>query len=474
MEKQRLKISLHQVIILILMSLLIGYLFLRPSIRFTEERPILERGFVYPAKNFILDSRGEVTPEEEELYTEIPGEYSFHYVVKRWIFERDISFAYEVQDTIPPQISFKETTVMKDPDEEYADEQIRDNVSIDEGRFEYETDYDSCFPGVYSVNVTARDDYGNESSASYNVVVKDTEAPMILAGGYGKKIKVNSRFNILDIIAFGDNADADVKLSVEGEVNTAKTGRYPLDITLEDDSGNQTKWDIVVEVVSRLPDEEDEDDEYYYQFEDFLKEYEGENRRFGIDVSTWQGEIDYEAVKKAGCEFVIMRIGYSHQGKFKVDSEFERNISEAKKAGLLTGIYLFTYDSSEEELLSTLDQMFEVLGENKVDLPIVFDWEDFLWFNEYGMSFKDLNHLYDVFEEEVNNRGYEAMLYGSKYYLDSIWKHNDRRKIWLAQYTDEPTFEEPFLVWQLSDHGAIDGIDGHVDFDIWYLEEDPS
>ena len=73
MEKQRLKISLHQVIILILMSLLIGYLFLRPSIRFTEERPILERGFVYPAKNFILDSRGEVTPEEEELYTEIPG-----------------------------------------------------------------------------------------------------------------------------------------------------------------------------------------------------------------------------------------------------------------------------------------------------------------------------------------------------------------------------------------------------------------
>ena len=172
MEKQRLKISLHQVIILILMSLLIGYLFLRPSIRFTEERPILERGFVYPAKNFILDSRGEVTPEEEELYTEIPGEYSFHYVVKRWIFERDISFAYEVQDTIPPQISFKETTVMKDPDEEYADEQIRDNVSIDEGRFEYETDYDSSFPGIYSVNVTARDDYGNESSASYNVVVK--------------------------------------------------------------------------------------------------------------------------------------------------------------------------------------------------------------------------------------------------------------------------------------------------------------
>ena len=87
------------------------------------------------------------------------------------------------------------------------------------------------------------------------------------------------------------------------------------------------------------------------------------------------------------------------------------------------------------------------------------------------MSFKDLNHLYDVFAETVEDRGYEAMLYGSMYYLNNIWAHTDSRKIWLAQYSDEPTFDDPFEIWQLSDHGQIEGIEGHVDLDIMFENE---
>ncbi|MBR0417797.1 MAG: hypothetical protein IJI66_01355, partial [Erysipelotrichaceae bacterium] len=167
----------------------------------------------------------------------------------------------------------------------------------------------------------------------------------------------------------------------------------------------------------------------------------------------------------------IMRIGYSDRGRFILDNRFERNIEEAKKAGLKCGVYFFSYDANEEEMLKALEQVFEKLDGVELELPIVFDWEDFYYFQDYEMSFKDLNHLYDVFEEMVNRKGYEAMLYGSKWYLDTIWVHTDKRKIWLAQYSDEPTFEDPFAIWQLSDHGELDGIEGHVDLDILFETE---
>ena len=107
----------------------------------------------------------------------------------------------------------------------------------------------------------------------------------------------------------------------------------------------------------------------------------------------------------------------------------------------------------------------------KLELPVVFDWETFGRFQNYEMSFHDLNHLYDVFEEEVTKRGYESMLYGSKFYLDVVWKDTDIRPIWLAHYTSWSSFEDPYIFWQVSDHGQIDGIDGHCDFNIMFLNQ---
>ena len=188
----------------------------------------------------------------------------------------------------------------------------------------------------------------------------------------------------------------------------------------------------------------------------FYEDFEGEDRKFGIDVSFWQGDIDFEAVKEAGCEFVILRIGYSHNGELKTDEQFHAYLEGAKNAGLPVGIYLFVYDNTEDELMSSLDQMFAELGDTQLDLPIAFDWENFRKYQDYEISFQKLNHLYDVFETEVQRRGYESMLYGSKTYLETVWTHTDTRTVWLAQYYSRATYSNPYRIWQCSGSGRIE------------------
>ena len=438
-----------------------------PTITFVKDGTMLEKGQIYMAEDYIEKANGEVTPEREILDTDKVGVYSLNYKVKKYFIEREVTFFYTVVDTTPPTITIKQQSIKVDPDKILTDEDISNNVSLDEGTFEYETDYDPLYSGSYTVYVEAKDEYNNMSHDRFEIIVNDVEAPLVLRSGDGTVIKRGERFNILDHISYGDNVDPKPELSVKGQVNTNRRGYYNLEATLTDASGNSTTWDLQVEVVDKVP--QDNSDDYVYPFEDFKKEYEAPGRRLGIDVSEWQDVIDFEAIKKAGCEFVIIRIGFSYEGQLTLDQCFKQNIEGAKKAGLPVGVYLFSYDNTKEYLLSSLEAVFEELKDEELELPVVFDWENFSKFQRYEMSFKDLNKLYDVFEKEVTDRGYQSMLYGSSYYLRTLWKHLDTRPVWLAVYADWPTYEHPYEFWQVSDHGTIDGIDGYVDFNIQFI-----
>ncbi|MBO4920225.1 MAG: hypothetical protein J5365_08775, partial [Erysipelotrichaceae bacterium] len=427
------KKELKYIIGILIAAAVLGIIFLRPSIRFRQDIQVLERTVMYPAEDFIEKSNGTVIPQADYLDTEEVGIHRFHYTVKKWIFEKDAVFSYEVVDTTPPVIEIKNRRIMKDPGNAYSVEEINSNISTNEGSFYYETDYDSELSGTYTVHVRAEDDYGNVSETSYEVVVRDIEPPFVFRYGDGSLVQMRSEFNIQDIIAYGDNADPNLVLTVEGDVDTFRKGRYPLHALLEDHSGNRTEWDLTVEVTDRIPEYDTDEEEYL--FEDFLKDYAGEGREFGIDISTWQGDIDFEAVKDAGCDFVIIRVGFSYDGTFTLDNKFRQNFEGAKQAGLKVGIYHFSYDNNQEDLLNAVDMILTELNGETLDLPIVFDWEDFWCYQEYELSFQDLNHLYDVFEKEVNGKGYRSMLYGSSYYLRNIWTHTDTRPVWLAQYT---------------------------------------
>ena len=282
----------------------------------------------------------------------------------------------------------------------------------------------------------------------YTVV--DTQKPLILWSGDGVILQKGEEFNISDIIGYGDNADSKLDVEYKGKVDMDKAGRYPLHVKVTDDSGNKTEWDLTVEVADELPS--NEDDSEGTAFADFVNEYKGDGRSFGIDVSSWQDEIDFEAVKKAGCDFAIIRIGFStgDDDVADLDNTYKENIINARSAGLKTGVYIYSYDGV------------------KLDLPVAFDWEDFGQFQTYNMNFRDVNRLYDVFSDELSKAGYDCMLYSSKNYLEDVWEDTDKRPVWLAHYTGSTDYEGPYMIWQASNTGRIDGIKGAVDMDIMY------
>ena len=305
-----------------------------------------------------------------------------------------------------------------------------------------------------------------EYTMSYAVV--DTQAPLRLWSGDGVVLLKGGEFNISDVIGYGDNADREPKVEYTGKVNMDKTGDYPLHVTVTDASGNKTEWDLTITVADELPAQEDDDEGT--QFADFVKAYKGDGRSFGIDVSSWQDDIDFEKVKKAGCEFVIIRIGFT-TGDDEVatlDNTFKENLKNAKAAGLKTGVYLYSYDNSEEQVRAAADWVVQQLDGETLDLPVAFDWEDFGQFQTYKINFRDLNRMYDAFADELSEKGYDCMLYSSLNFLEDVWTDTDKRPVWLAHYTDKTDYDGPYLLWQASCTGRIDGIKGAVDMDILY------
>ena len=301
-----------------------------------------------------------------------------------------------------------------------------------------------------------------------NYSVTDTQSPLTFWSGDGTVLMKGEKFDISEIIGYGDNADREPKVECSGSVDTETAGDYPLHVRVTDASGNSTEWDLTVTVVEEMPVYESDNEGT--EFADFVKAYSGEGRSFGIDVSSWQNEIDFEAVKKAGCEFVIIRIGFS-SGDGTVatpDNRFSENLRNAKAAGLKVGVYIYSYDKNEDMVRGTARWVLQKLKHEKLDLPVAFDWEEFGKFQTYKMNFRDLNGMYDAFADELAKGGYDCMLYSSKNYLESVWEDTDKRPVWLAHYTGSTDYEGPYMIWQASNTGRIDGINGDVDMDIMF------
>ena len=300
---------------------------------------------------------------------------------------------------------------------------------------------------------------------NFTYKVEDKTPPIMLWSG-GATVERGTEFDIKAVIGYGDNADPNPKVEYEGNVDMSKNGYYPLHVTVTDASGNSIDWDTGVTVADSVPSYSYESDPY--KFSSFRKDYAGDGRKFGIDVSVWQGEIDWNKVKAAGCEFAILRIGYSVDGIVEMDKRFERNIKHAREAGVPIGIYMYSYDNSEEDVRTAASWIADQLDGSPLELPIAFDWEDFGQFQTYEMSFITLNKMYDAFADELSSAGYDCMLYGSKNYLEKVWAETESRPVWLAHYTDKTDYKGPYRIWQASSSGRIDGISGDVDMNIMY------
>ena len=191
----------------------------------------------------------------------------------------------------------------------------------------------------------------------------------------------------------------------------------------------------------------------------------------GIDVSKWQADIDWKAVAGSGIDFAIIRVGYrgSETGVLVEDPYFKANIAGATKAGIKVGVYFFTQAITEAEAVEEASMAMELVKGYRLDYPIYIDTE---WSGGRAdnLSKRNRTNIVKAFCKTVQNGGYKAGVYASKYwYLDNLYA--DELKdytIWVAQYNTECTYTGKYDMWQYTDKGRVPGIKGNVDLNICY------
>ena len=329
-----------------------------------------------------------------------------------------------------------------------------------------------------------------------NYEVVDTEKPTLLDMPSYLYINSGEEIDFCKDTNYIDNYDRELKCTVIGEYDLNKADTYYLEYEVKDSSGNISKSPLTFDVYSLDEEDDDEyyyenDDENYYEEDDYEDDYEDEdyypgyidfndilsihkndNTMIGLDISKWQGDVDFKAIKNAGAEFVILRMAVSNgkDDEIGLDGKYEQNIKNAKKVGLKVGVYVYTAASSEEEITSQAKYVRKHLNKVKLDFPIAYDFENWWEIKDLKVSKYDLIHFVDIFSEIVGKDGYDVMIYGSKYYLETVWGKT-KYPTWLAHYVDETSYEGDYIMWQLCNDGRIDGIYGDVDIDVYYKKD---
>ena len=277
-----------------------------------------------------------------------------------------------------------------------------------------------------------------------------------------------------DRAIYGDDYDGHPTCTTEGEYDIENPGTYHLNYVLADQSGNTTtrKVDLKVVEYGSKSTSNNNSTPAYIQFSDVVSKYKNDNTMIGIDVSKWQGNIDFEKVKNAGCEFVIIRIGVQ-AGKdyeYKMDGNYKTYIQDAKKAGLKVGVYLYNTSLNYNDGVKAAKWVIDALDGEKLDYGVAYDWENYQYFMKYGVSLHTLSMGYQGFKNTLEKAGYESHFYASKFYLENFWMGIDE-PVWLAHYISETNYGGKYYMWQRTGSGKIDGInDNAVDIDIMYKQ----
>lgn len=313
-------------------------------------------------------------------------------------------------------------------------------------------------------------DDGIKIKYNYEINVVDREAPLIWLGK-SYNVTRGSEDNLIDKIMCGDNYDNNPECVIEGDYNLDNVGSYNLVFKATDSSGNVSKKKFILNVNEASSKKESNGVKSVTEFSDVIKDYKNDNTQIGIDVSKWQGDIDFSKLKSAGVEFVIIRIGSSTgiNGENFIDSKFIQNIKNANSVGIPVGVYFYSYANSVDKAISDAKWIIENIKDYKVELPIAFDWENWGSFNTYELSFFGLTNMAKRFMDTVKASGYDAMLYSSKTYLENIWMSVDY-PVWLAHYTKNTNYAGDYSYWQICSNGRVDGINGDVDIDIRYID----
>lgn len=282
------------------------------------------------------------------------------------------------------------------------------------------------------------------------------------------------------ILYVGDLKPGDYQVSLN-ELEGYKVPSEPLSIHVK----NQVEYTPIEDISLLIKTEADinaeaedsavngaEDDADKTEQEDIL-ESRG-NRSFGIDVSKWNKEINWEKVKASGVDFAIIRCGYrgSVTGTLVEDPYFYKNLEGAKKAGIKVGLYFFTQATSVVEAVEEASMVLCLNNGGALDYPVFIDTEGAGGNGRAdGLDVATRTAVCQAFCETIENAGYYAGVYSSRNWLNGrldTAKFDTQHVIWLAEYRDQPEYRGKYQLWQYTSSGTIDGIDGRVDFNVSY------
>lgn len=193
--------------------------------------------------------------------------------------------------------------------------------------------------------------------------------------------------------------------------------------------------------------------------------------RKGIDVSQWQGMIDWEKVKASGVEFAILRCGFSVDKEKYDDKYWRRNVAECERLGIPYGVYIYSYAQDEEWALSEAEHVLRLVKGHKPYYPIYFDMED------KSTEDCDLAAIATTFCNRIKKAGYKVGVYANLYWwntklTDKCFSQWDR---WVAQWdTSTCSYKGAYSFWQYSDNGRVNGIEGPVDMNYLVVDDYPA
>lgn len=272
------------------------------------------------------------------------------------------------------------------------------------------------------------------AAGAYEVLVKEMAGYIVPTTPLICNVRAKLEYKAIDDISY--------LIKTEAEIDAEKED------TAKHDAGEQTSGNSAIKTV--------------------------EGARFGIDVSKYNGFIDWKEVKRAGVEFAIVRCGYrgSTTGAIVKDPYFETNMEGAIAAGIPVGVYFFTQAVNNVEAVEEASAVMELVKPYKLTYPIFIDTEG-SGGRADGLAVNDRSYIIQTFCETIRSSGNISGVYASRNWLNKrldITKFSADNVIWLAEYGDKPTYGGAYQLWQYSSAGNIAGIEGRVDMNISYLE----
>ncbi len=210
-----------------------------------------------------------------------------------------------------------------------------------------------------------------------------------------------------------------------------------------------------------------------YLYEDISEQFLSYGVSYGVDVSEWQGTIDWEKVAHTGISFAMIRCGFRQTdgSEIKEDARFRENIEGAINAGLKVGVYFFGTAKNEEEALEEAEFTYNLIKDYNLTYPVAYDAETFNKGRLLGVSYSTITDNILSFTETLSSYGYETMVYSYKNAFKNMLDTGklDGKLIWLAHYVDETDYTGNYNMWQYTNSGRVDGINTNVDLNISYF-----